>query len=1060
MPAPVKGNLSTEEYEKLYGPETAYYDMLTRDEFYDSMEANGWDREGDLEIIAAVYKVIAGSEGAYNEIYGASGKTEKDRNDLYNGAMRWAKDVPELQEEYKLFSQKAIPPEEMEARLKEEARQREVEKLRAEGAKHDEELAARKRAQEEWEREQREIEAENQRREEQRKREREEREAREAKEKAEREAREAKEKAEREVREAEKRKLEAQLQKEEAERKAREAEKARRKQAQEGLKDMMEDVRVSEESKEKWDSDERYVREKSQFARDLVKRALELGLDKVKLMDGVEAGWASGVDPNLPAEELFRQENEWEKNNPEKASRSNKIQASYNLLSEILRVLKDPENADFVKAARRGDFYEYVPVKLHTLTRLYEADEFTRRNSANALEKLGRMKLKTGGELLNAKNMEDPFWDTMSEKTMSEEQAKTLKNKLKKLSENGFPFEEYTKTLSYGEFKRKSHMSGRGPLETVSQMLKEPENEEKLRWLYSKEEAEDLLQYMDKLEKRFEKNPKTICDEDTEGISIWLNGQGYDLLNNSLLFAGAQLEQNGDQPSLRISMKDSLDDDLDRDILDPKTYQQSRESIRQLQQMFAENQTFFENTFGLMYDRKHSNVGLVLRESDKELKRLEKNPDAMRKLNDFRSLVFKTQEIGKAEAGLCKLMGKNNTVPQLVKPLPEDADLSNPEVRKQEAELLKTCCDMLKEAGTHVKLNSKEYENVMKSLEKAQKAMSGDAPDKEAARKAYVKAVSTTLDHINKYRLHKVKDGLNREDGTGIKMIALERVDKLLRTRYRSVEQAEYESNLGDLADLFKTDVPPEVAGDEYVKQKAFAKIDNMSKALKDYAVDMKKAGLHKSKDPDLLLKRNLKLEEPENVIRRRNSFGGADMHRKPLLGEEAIAQKELDKAKVRLKKSTDKETAIRAKLDVNDEFDREKLLRSAEKSLYLESLSAGAAARNNQQQQAEQLDSKVADYEKNGVVRYRAFKFEHLMKDKDFLKEFDDNVVKGFTEKGQVTQSDIRKFRDDALRKCYTQYKGKDTASLDQLSGTLGSAVNSRSLEMEKKNAGPGVGK
>lgn len=55
MARPWEGkNYSKEEMEKNYGPETAP-GGITREQFYDRMVANGWNRKGDDEIITAMY---------------------------------------------------------------------------------------------------------------------------------------------------------------------------------------------------------------------------------------------------------------------------------------------------------------------------------------------------------------------------------------------------------------------------------------------------------------------------------------------------------------------------------------------------------------------------------------------------------------------------------------------------------------------------------------------------------------------------------------------------------------------------------------------------------------------------------------------------------------------------------------------------------------------------------------------------------------------------------------------------------------------------------------------
>ena len=127
----------------------------------------------------------------------------------------------------------------------------------------------------------------------------------------------------------------------------------------------------------------------------------------------------------------------------------------------------------------------------------------------------------------------------------------------------------------------------------------------------------------------------------------------------------------------------------------------------------------------------------------------------------------------------------------------------------------------------------------------------------------------------------------------------------------------------------------------------------------------------------------------------------------------------------------------------------------SAEKTLYLDSIEVAAGKQGKSQEQKEALMQKgLNDYKKNGSIRYRAFKYQHLT-DQDFNKEFQKNILNG-AKQGKVSHQDIRQYRDDALRACYSQYKGKDTAALDALSGTLGSQVNSKSIAAEKAKQQP----
>ena len=152
------------------------------------------------------------------------------------------------------------------------------------------------------------------------------------------------------------------------------------------------------------------------------------------------------------------------------------------------------------------------------------------------------------------------------------------------------------------------------------------------------------------------------------------------------------------------------------------------------------------------------------------------------------------------------------------------------------------------------------------------------------------------------------------------------------------------------------------------------------------------------------------------------------------------------------LKAAQQKEADYRKTLDPTDELDCENLIASAEKTLYLATILHGCAKFGKTQEEAGRLlDKGMKDFGKANSVSFKRYKFEFLM-DKDFNKEFQNRVIEGAKNGKKVANKDILKYRDEALKVCFTQYKGKDTQSLNKLADKLGSEVNSMNTKPEIK--------
>ena len=1055
MPAPENtGNLTQEEYEKLWGPEEV--EGFSRDEIYDSMRANGWNREGDDQIIAALYKIAAlCAEGAIYQLPNASGTTDEDRYDFFNDMLDEAKAIADknaVAEELEMIRGLTVPPEELQRRAEEQRREEELQRTRAEAAAYENEYQIRRAAEErlrqerEASRHERELDdlesaMDELQRVEQEELDRPERERRAAEERArlEEESRRAEEEA---------RVRSEALEREQEQQEREEREQQIREQSEATIREEMRRNELMREGRENLRRDEEFNIARTADIRELLKEAVDLGLDRVNL-NGVEVNWATGIDTNLSPEEQKRQEDELLKDNPVLRQKITNMNDTQQLLTAIVQTLRQPQNREFAEACRRG--VTYVTAPLNDVTRLeryINCDAYTKERQHDTVRKLGTMQLNNMGDLLTQENMKDDFWTFQNDDgPMTDEQVAEIKKRFQELNDAGVPFDEFMASPPYREMLEKEGTSW-SSLGAVSKLASDPESEQYVRSLFGKKDGEYMLKAMDSAEKLYKDKGLDMCNTNAEGIAHWLPEMGYDLMENSIAFGGFEASAENGSPLLKIGMVDDIESRLDRDILSDKSYTETLNNVKAAQEFYIRNKDFLEHAFGTMHlYTGGTNIGVLLQDADRQMTALDKNPESMKKLNNFRHLLFKARQ--SYDTRNAKLINKDKQT-VIVEPLEAETDFTQKKVVDKETEVLGTCYDMLHEAGSHVTRNSAEYKKIQSSLLNIQKVLNKQYENPEEARKAYVKAVNKTLNNINAYRMHKAVDGI-KEDGTRDKLIAVERVDKLLRTRYQSIEQRDYEDQIGGLAELFKVDVPEGTVGDAYVLQKARNKIANMKKVFEDYNREIAEGNVKRSKSFTGI---HDMLEYDEGVIRRSNSLGGTPQKEvKKENVKEAVAEPPVSrKAHEITRPAQKKEEAYRKTLDPQDEYGQEKLVSSAEKSLLLESL-AVKAKQNAENKVEEELTLKgsVRDYEKNSSIRYRVFKFERLT-DKDFNKEFKQNVLEG-AKNGKVSEKDIREFRDDALRKCYTQYQGKDTRQLDALSEALGSKVNSRSIAKELKD-------
>ena len=1133
-------NLSKEEYDKLWGPETSVDGFWDRDDIYDNLQSSGWNKEGDEKIIAAFWKIGA-RDDFYTlipaSLYENRVTTDKERADLIREVLEYAEtkdlDLTGLEEEVKSLQEERKT---LEERIAQEARRQEAER----------------KAQEEAQREQRvREEAERQRRAEERRIQRE-KEAQELREKMEREKQAESAREQRRLEEAENQRLwdkwaeghdniyygrewweQKKAEMLEDERQQREGigkyskeamEKAQREHDEEVRKEEEERQRQKEIEEERAKAEEarRQAELEAELAqreeqrkkdleaegrrtvksREYMKRFIELGLDEYNTENGVEPTWGTKIkdEDHHTMEELMELLDREREADPDKFhARDNLIQADKDIKA-MQYLLRNPMNREFVQAVKNGGDWqnaEFHFLGMKNIDRLNTMDEATYKEKMDILNKIGEKNVKNPADLLNEENLKDEFWMSNGQGRITREDVQEMRDVIDRMTKAGMIWEEYQDSGAYSNYLREN---GIDPAEvctpiTVGELaFAGQEGEEELLREFNQREFLQVMTGLIGIEKEFaEKGREHIADVDAWGLSSWLDRNGYDLIDNFFLVKNGVESKVVDGEVVKVfNMDGDLEiPEVDRDIWSKEEYQALISKAQETKTLYQENKDAFQNAFDVMYRSRHG-MGYMLEYVREEMDRINRNKELVEKLNQFRHNLY---EVKLRDENVCKLLDKDKQ-PVLVESLKEDAAF-DAAMREKEIKILETCYDMLKEPSMRVKRNSSEYNSIMKSIADVKKVLR-EEPDNEKAKAAYVKTVNKVLNNINRYRVHKAKDGVNEQDATYDKIIAMERVDKLLRTRYQSLEQREYEDTIGAVADLFKVEVKdPDKTGDEYVFEKAMGKIGNMRKQIEDYRAEIEQERALEKRGNSIggivhddvvqgILEGTFKAKEEadrqaaprkkEGSLKEKFGFDEAPEQKEGRkLAEDLKAQgtgkkladkllSDRDKELIETNLSNnemliavnEKELKYRNGLDIKDETEKSRYMNSVAKSLYVECLCQASIKKglvSGEKMGKEALEKGLTALNKSSI-KARAFMAEHLT-DKDFNREFRDRVLEGAAQ-GKTGHADIVKFRDEALTACYQNYKGKDTKKLDELSAILGSKVNSRKLtkqvETQKK--------
>ena len=606
---------------------------------------------------------------------------------------------------------------------------------------------------------------------------------------------------------------------------------------------------------------------------------------------------------------------------------------------------------------------------------------------------------------------------------------------------------------------------------------------------------------------------KDTLDEIQKSVdkaSFWIAENGANLLEYSSAFVHTIGEKTVDgktEPVHKITFNEDVENAIDRDKVTPEEYQKYIETVNNAKEFFKENEDIINDTLNTVHQVQ---LGDEAPEKVEKINSVIQNEEVMNKLKEFNKILSGLKE---KNDQVCKLTDKEKQ-PVLVEPLKQNEEF-NPEMKEKESGILDTCHDMLSEPTKG--LASKEYQAIMDSVQNAKTALNQEYEGNEAAKKAYTKSIHKVLNDINRYRVHMASQNISVENNDTLKeeIIAVERVDKLFRTRFQTLEQREYEDTIGAVGELFKVEIDKNAVGDDYVLQSGLGKINNMKKKIEDFKEEVKAAKENGAEENELEMFINNPLERevlPEDPTKENEPETVEDEHLKEQeeiekeekkeekkeleegekandlkadveRDEKALVdpnnqqdvlkkpepQKEVEVKPIRkrrnnleknleeifkndlLQEAIKKEEDYRKNLEPKDEYGVTQLVLSAKKSIYLELLGQAAGKKMavmDKEKVEDILNKGIKDFNKS-AIKARAFMAEHVS-DRDFNQEFGKRVIEGAKE-GKTSQEDIKNFRDDALKSCYIEHKGKDMKELDKLSRMLGSDVNARSLGLIK---------
>ncbi len=424
---------------------------------------------------------------------------------------------------------------------------------------------------------------------------------------------------------------------------------------------------------------------------------------------------------------------------------------------------------------------------------------------------------------------------------ISDEQLASLRTKVEEMAANGIDLAEYMDSSDHGNYLSElgdDYLAEISPFDIAMGSTKGVAFEESIKKLPNKyfDEAMKALAHVEDLADKAKNDPAKYdyADEKAEDLAYWFNRHEYSAITENSLLTLKPVEERTNERGKKYTVfeltKDLNKVKLDRDKLQGLDVQ----AMEEAQQLFNDNKEAFAKVFDVMSTRVHAKYGVEAAWARDILNNLDKNeagfedPMMLKKLNRFRHLMYR---IKVQDELVCKLGTDKN--PVYVEPVAQLTDFTEEKAKLIECDVLDQCYKDLKEPSERVRRNSQEYMDLMDSIKNLKEVVRRDYGSDREAQDAYTREIEHVLNLANHYYVHKAADGI-KNDATLDKIIAVERISKTLKTRYKLITGMEFTDNISKEASLFgePKQVKEDLTGDQYVLGTAGGKINQMKEHI------------------------------------------------------------------------------------------------------------------------------------------------------------------------------------------------------------------------------------
>ncbi len=511
-------------------------------------------------------------------------------------------------------------------------------------------------------------------------------------------------------------------------------------------------------------------------------------------------------------------------------AKSKRIHTLVMRMAPIIHALHDKKNRAYLDARNAGKTGEDIPVyyssdhqHMITLEKLSNAQ----CQELNALiEYMGSMDPKPEklGDLFQKDILNSPLIAQIAEPVKDEDLEK-LQDQLQKIKEIPHVSLNFLRqTGVYRRYLTTQNVEEGGPYDPLAIAEKSMQGEDALRQLKTELSTPNLQQALRIMEDLTEtlRNPNSpLMTVRPDEMISYFNSYGVDLLIHSPLCSHSYaMDKTLEGVNHYFTFSDvPRDKTIDRDRLSDLDMKKIKELVGVAHTYYKQNQDDLDEMLDNLYSSKNFENTFTLE--------VEKHPELQNKLINFFKLV---SNIPSADPDICKVIDRNTGNAMEVSPLKENCAF-NREFINNEKELLENCYEMLYQPSTRVWWNSSAYKTIMSSLSTLKNDLGKEYPNDGQRRATYEKNLQTVLNNISKYQIHKATDTI-KNDATREKLIAVERVEKLLSVRLKSLNGPAYAKRQEKLKDVIDVRIENNKVGDEYLYDKAIAKIQTVKKNM------------------------------------------------------------------------------------------------------------------------------------------------------------------------------------------------------------------------------------